>query len=131
MHICTAVLARDVKRAPRCGLLFSVYSHLLLVLIIQLQGRVEVVEALLHDVRQILSKHLRRLCSVDGRNSLASLRKLRKLARQGVIDDLFVETRRQHVGPPFVVQRKYITHFAMSQAALSVGHVSYQYFNYN
>ena len=49
-----------------------------------------VIQALLNHIRQILRQHLRGFRPVNGRNRLACLRNLRKLARQGVVDDLFV-----------------------------------------
>ena len=49
-----------------------------------------VIQALLNHIRQILRQHLGGLRLVNGRNRLASLRNLRKLARQGIVDDLFV-----------------------------------------
>lgn len=41
-----------------------------------------------------------------------------------LVDDLCVEIWRQHIEPPFVVYRKYITHSAISQVALRGNHVS-------
>ena len=49
-----------------------------------------VIQALLNYIRQILCQHLGGFRLVNGRNRLAGLRNLRKLARQGIIDDLFV-----------------------------------------
>ena len=49
-----------------------------------------VIQALLNHIRQILRQHLGGFRLVNGRNRLAGLRNLRKLARQGVVDDLFV-----------------------------------------
>ena len=49
-----------------------------------------VIQALLDHICQILRQHLGGFRLVNGRNRLACLRNLRKLAGQGVIDDLFV-----------------------------------------
>ena len=49
-----------------------------------------VIQALLNHICQILRQHLGGFRLVNGRNRLAGLRNLRKLARQGVVDDLFV-----------------------------------------
>ena len=49
-----------------------------------------VIQALLNHIRQILRQHFGSLGSVNRRDELAGLRNLRKLARQGVVDDLFV-----------------------------------------
>ena len=49
-----------------------------------------VIQALLNHICQILRQHFGGFRLVNERNRLASLRNLRKLARQGVVDDLFV-----------------------------------------
>ena len=49
-----------------------------------------VIQALLNHICQILRQHLGSFRLINGRNRLASLRNLRKLARQGIVDDLFV-----------------------------------------
>ena len=49
-----------------------------------------VIQAFLNHICQILRQHLGGFRLVDGRNRLASLRNLRRLARQSVVDDLFV-----------------------------------------
>ena len=51
-----------------------------------------VIQALLNHIRQILRQHLGGLRLVNGRDGLAGLRDLRKLARQGIVDDLFIKT---------------------------------------
>lgn len=51
---------------------------------------VDLIQALLNHICQILRQHLGGFRLVNGRNRLASLRNLRKLARQGIVDDLFV-----------------------------------------
>lgn len=49
-----------------------------------------VIQALLNHICQILRQNLGRLGLVNGCNRLAGFRNLRKLARQGVVDDLFI-----------------------------------------
>ena len=51
-----------------------------------------VIQALLNHICQILRQHLGGFRLVNGRNRLAGLRNLRKLARQSVVDDLFIKT---------------------------------------
>lgn len=55
-----------------------------------------IIQALLDHIRQILCQYLGGLRLIDRRNSLASLRNSRKLAGQGVVDDLFIQTGMQH-----------------------------------
>ena len=49
-----------------------------------------VIQALLNHICQILRQHLGGFRLVNGRNRLASLRNLRKLAGQSIVDDLFI-----------------------------------------
>ena len=55
-----------------------------------------VIQSLLNHIRQILRQHLGCFRLVNGRNSLAGFRDFRKLAVQGIVDDLFVKTMVQH-----------------------------------
>ena len=49
-----------------------------------------VIQALLNHICQILRQHFRGFRLIDRRNRLADFRNLRKLARQGIVDDLLV-----------------------------------------
>ena len=55
-----------------------------------------IVQTFLNHIRQILRQHLGCFRLINGRNSLAGFRNLRKLAVQGIVDDLFVKTMVQH-----------------------------------